>query len=35
MGCESAQGWFFGRPMDADTATAWLRSQLEPEPMIS
>jgi diguanylate cyclase (GGDEF)-like protein len=35
MGCESAQGWFFGRPMDAVTATAWLRSQLEPEPMIS
>jgi diguanylate cyclase (GGDEF)-like protein len=35
MGCECAQGWFFGRPMDADTATAWLRSQLEPEPMIS
>jgi EAL domain-containing protein (putative c-di-GMP-specific phosphodiesterase class I) len=35
MRCESAQGWFFGRPMDAATATAWLRSQLEPEPMIS
>jgi diguanylate cyclase (GGDEF)-like protein len=35
MGCESAQGWFFGRPMDAVTATDWLRSQLEPEPMIS
>jgi diguanylate cyclase (GGDEF)-like protein len=35
MRCETAQGWFFGRPMDAATATAWLRSQLEPEPMIS
>jgi diguanylate cyclase (GGDEF)-like protein len=35
MRCETAQGWLFGRPMDAVTATAWLRSQLEPEPMIS
>ncbi|HEU5155622.1 MAG TPA: EAL domain-containing protein [Streptosporangiaceae bacterium] len=35
MRCETAQGFFFGRPMDAATATAWLRSQLEPEPMIS
>jgi diguanylate cyclase (GGDEF)-like protein len=35
MRCETAQGWFFGRPMDAATATRWLRSQLEPEPMIS
>jgi diguanylate cyclase (GGDEF)-like protein len=35
MRCETAQGWLFGRPMDAATATAFLRSQLEPEPMIS
>ncbi|WUH97008.1 EAL domain-containing protein [Spirillospora sp. NBC_00431] len=26
MGCDAAQGWHFGRPMDAETATAWLRS---------
>ncbi|MEU8802083.1 bifunctional diguanylate cyclase/phosphodiesterase [Spirillospora sp. NPDC048819] len=26
MGCDAAQGWHFGRPMDADTATNWLRS---------
>ncbi|MFA1539592.1 putative bifunctional diguanylate cyclase/phosphodiesterase [Actinomadura monticuli] len=34
MGCDAAQGWHFGRPMDADTATAWLRrhAQRTPEP---
>ncbi|KAB2342401.1 putative bifunctional diguanylate cyclase/phosphodiesterase [Actinomadura rudentiformis] len=26
MGCDAAQGWHFGRPMDAATATDWLRS---------
>ncbi|TDC87565.1 EAL domain-containing protein [Actinomadura sp. 7K507] len=25
MGCDAAQGWHFGRPMDAETATTWLR----------
>ncbi|MEU5877948.1 bifunctional diguanylate cyclase/phosphodiesterase [Spirillospora sp. NPDC047279] len=28
MGCDAAQGWHFGRPMDAATATEWLRSTL-------
>ncbi|QKW34660.1 bifunctional diguanylate cyclase/phosphodiesterase [Actinomadura sp. NAK00032] len=34
MGCDAAQGWHFGRPMDAETATAWLRrnSRKAPEP---
>ncbi|TDD79339.1 EAL domain-containing protein [Actinomadura darangshiensis] len=26
MGCDAAQGWHFGRPMDAKSATDWLRS---------
>ncbi|WP_433477754.1 putative bifunctional diguanylate cyclase/phosphodiesterase [Spirillospora sp. CA-142024] len=25
MGCDAAQGWHFGRPMDAAAATEWLR----------
>jgi diguanylate cyclase (GGDEF)-like protein len=34
MGCDAAQGWHFGRPMDADTATQWLRrhARRAPEP---
>ena len=34
MGCDAAQGWHFGRPMDAATATDWLRRRMEraPEP---
>ena len=34
MGCDAAQGWHFGRPMDAATATAWLRrhARKAPEP---
>ncbi|RKS75109.1 diguanylate cyclase (GGDEF)-like protein [Actinomadura pelletieri DSM 43383] len=34
MGCDAAQGWHFGRPMDADTATDWLRRHMQraPEP---
>ncbi|MER7544568.1 putative bifunctional diguanylate cyclase/phosphodiesterase [Actinomadura sp.] len=34
MGCDAAQGWHFGRPMDAATATDWLRrhAQITPEP---
>ncbi|REE98957.1 putative bifunctional diguanylate cyclase/phosphodiesterase [Thermomonospora umbrina] len=34
LGCDAAQGWFFGRPMDADAATDWLRRHVEraPEP---
>ncbi|MFC5754259.1 putative bifunctional diguanylate cyclase/phosphodiesterase [Actinomadura rugatobispora] len=34
MGCDAAQGWHFGRPMDAATATDWLRrrTQRAPEP---
>ncbi|MFA1549565.1 putative bifunctional diguanylate cyclase/phosphodiesterase [Actinomadura chokoriensis] len=34
MGCDAAQGWHFGRPMDAATATDWLRrhAQKAPEP---
>ncbi|MFB4316925.1 putative bifunctional diguanylate cyclase/phosphodiesterase [Actinomadura sp. 21ATH] len=34
MGCDAAQGWHFGRPMDAAAATDWLRSRVEraPEP---
>jgi len=44
MGCVAAQGWHFGRPMNAVSATAWLtehtrdgdadgRMTLEPEPV--
>ncbi|TDC68909.1 bifunctional diguanylate cyclase/phosphodiesterase [Actinomadura sp. GC306] len=34
MGCDAAQGWHFGRPMDAATATEWLRRHMQraPEP---
>ncbi|MGH3243843.1 MAG: putative bifunctional diguanylate cyclase/phosphodiesterase, partial [Spirillospora sp.] len=34
MGCDAAQGWHFGRPMDAETATDWLRRRVQraPEP---
>ncbi|MFI0409491.1 putative bifunctional diguanylate cyclase/phosphodiesterase [Actinomadura sp. 3N508] len=34
MGCDAAQGWYFGRPMDAETATDWLRRHMQraPEP---
>ncbi|OLT11557.1 diguanylate cyclase [Actinomadura sp. CNU-125] len=34
MGCDAAQGWHFGRPMDAATATEWLRRHNDraPEP---
>jgi diguanylate cyclase (GGDEF)-like protein len=28
MGCDAAQGWHFGRPMDAAAATTWLRAQI-------
>lgn len=27
LGCKIGQGWLFGRPMDADAMTAWLRQQ--------
>ncbi|TNY38564.1 putative bifunctional diguanylate cyclase/phosphodiesterase [Thermomonospora catenispora] len=34
LGCDAAQGRLFGRPMDADAATDWLRRAMEraPEP---
>ncbi|GAA4228549.1 cyclic Di-GMP phosphodiesterase RmdB [Actinomadura meridiana] len=34
IGCDAAQGWHFGRPMDAETATDWLRRHVQraPEP---
>ncbi|CNF95067.1 diguanylate cyclase/phosphodiesterase [Mycobacterium tuberculosis] len=34
MGCDAAQGWHFGRPMDAAAATDWLRrhARITPEP---
>ncbi|WP_033323916.1 putative bifunctional diguanylate cyclase/phosphodiesterase [Actinomadura atramentaria] len=36
LGCDAAQGYHFGRPMDAATATDWLRRRRErglaPEP---
>ncbi|MFI5099317.1 MAG: putative bifunctional diguanylate cyclase/phosphodiesterase [Actinomycetes bacterium] len=28
LGCDTAQGWFVSRPMDAVAATAWLRQRL-------
>jgi len=35
MGCDTGQGWYFGRPMEGDAATEWLRGRLrrEPEPV--
>ena len=34
MGCDAAQGWYFGRPMDAASATSWLMDHLDGEPAI-
>ena len=31
MGCDAAQGWHFGRPMDSTTATSWLMRRLGTE----
>ena len=31
MGCDAAQGWYFGRPMDSATATSWLMRRLGSE----
>jgi EAL domain-containing protein (putative c-di-GMP-specific phosphodiesterase class I) len=33
MGCDAAQGWHFGRPMDAKTATDWLRARSSTSPV--
>lgn len=30
LGCDSAQGWFVGRPMPAAAATDWLRDRCLP-----
>lgn len=34
LGCDAAQGWFYGRPMDGAATTDWLRRHLQraPEP---
>ncbi|MGI8331124.1 putative bifunctional diguanylate cyclase/phosphodiesterase [Actinomadura scrupuli] len=33
MGCDAAQGWHFGRPMDAGTATSWLHARSTTSPV--
>jgi EAL domain-containing protein (putative c-di-GMP-specific phosphodiesterase class I) len=33
MGCDAAQGWHFGRPMDAETATSWLHAWSTTSPV--
>ncbi|GAA0966216.1 putative bifunctional diguanylate cyclase/phosphodiesterase [Actinocorallia libanotica] len=35
MGCDTGQGWHFGRPMEGAAATEWLRGRLRraPEPV--
>jgi EAL domain-containing protein (putative c-di-GMP-specific phosphodiesterase class I) len=29
MGCDAAQGWYFGRPMDSASATSWLMHRFD------
>jgi hypothetical protein len=30
MGCAAAQGWYFSRPLNAASATAWLAEREAP-----
>jgi EAL domain-containing protein (putative c-di-GMP-specific phosphodiesterase class I) len=32
FGCAIGQGWYFGKPMSGDQASALLRSRLAPAP---
>jgi diguanylate cyclase (GGDEF)-like protein len=34
MGCDMAQGWHFGRPLNVASATAWLTDALAHDPVV-
>jgi EAL domain-containing protein (putative c-di-GMP-specific phosphodiesterase class I) len=34
MGCDFAQGFYIGRPMDADECRRYLQTQESPRPVV-